>query len=158
MNKIYIDKILDKYWEGTTDLAEEQALKNYFQSGNVAEKHKQFIPLFSFYENQKSITYDPPEDVVPKEESQTTKIRRLTVARFMKYAAVGLILISAFLYSGNWLSQDDRITYVEVESPEQALEITESALRLVGVKIKTAEQSVQRNVSKLSLTNIIKQD
>jgi len=50
MNTEYknIDNILNKYFEGYTTLEEEQLLRDYFASDNVAHAHKVYQPLFQY--------------------------------------------------------------------------------------------------------------
>ena len=44
-----IDKLLDKYFEGETSLQEEKELRQYFQNGNVEERHLMYAPMFDFF-------------------------------------------------------------------------------------------------------------
>ena len=48
-----IKGILDRYWEGETSLKEEQLLKTYFNSNQVAKELESFRPLFVYYKEQK---------------------------------------------------------------------------------------------------------
>jgi hypothetical protein len=48
MNTENIKLLIEKYFEGETTIAEEQALKSYFASENVAEELRQHTPLFRF--------------------------------------------------------------------------------------------------------------
>ena len=41
-----IEKLLEKYFEAGTSIAEEKELKNYFSSSNVAQHLEQYKPLF----------------------------------------------------------------------------------------------------------------
>lgn len=42
-----IDELLARYWEGETNVAEERALKRYFEGPEIAPKHLPFAPLFA---------------------------------------------------------------------------------------------------------------
>lgn len=59
-----IDTLLDKYFEGETSLHEEEILRTYFTGNDVADKHKQYCPIFSFFaemrteEDKVSTSYD----------------------------------------------------------------------------------------------------
>lgn len=46
MESIKIEKLLEAYFEGETSLLEEQVLRDYFKSENVAEKLQQYKPIF----------------------------------------------------------------------------------------------------------------
>lgn len=52
-----IDQLLEKYFQGTTTLQEEQELKLYFSSEEVFDKHKEFQPLFDLFSVEKKATY-----------------------------------------------------------------------------------------------------
>lgn len=43
-----IDAILNKYWDGVSSLKEEQLLKNYFSSSDIAAEHLVFKDLFDY--------------------------------------------------------------------------------------------------------------
>ncbi len=49
---MHIDNIIEKYWDGSTTLEEEQHLKAYLMSDKVAEMHQHLVELFEF--NKKS--------------------------------------------------------------------------------------------------------
>lgn len=51
-----IKEILDRYWEGETSLKEEQLLKTYFNSNEVAKELESFRPLFIYYNKQSKKT------------------------------------------------------------------------------------------------------
>ncbi len=55
-----IDKILDKYFDGLTNLEEEQVLENYFSTDQVRPEHQAFKPVFGFYKTQRNVTNPKP--------------------------------------------------------------------------------------------------
>lgn len=61
-----ISVLLDRYFEGETSVKEERILKTYYKSGNVAEKHKAFSDLFSYFVEaqtvETSIIFQAPEE------------------------------------------------------------------------------------------------
>ena len=42
--------LLEKYWSGNTTLSDEQALRDYFSSENVAPEHEVYRNLFQSFE------------------------------------------------------------------------------------------------------------
>jgi hypothetical protein len=54
MDKILINSLLDKYFEGGTTLDEDKILKRYFKNGKVAPEHLDVKPLFDFFEAESS--------------------------------------------------------------------------------------------------------
>ena len=51
LNKI--EKLLEHYFEGATSSAEENELRNYFSSTNVAPHLEQYKPLFDYISDAK---------------------------------------------------------------------------------------------------------
>ena len=54
MESVNIEKLLDKYLDATTTIAEEKALKNYFLSDNVAPHLQEYQALFGYYSTSKN--------------------------------------------------------------------------------------------------------
>jgi len=52
MNNGEIEKLLEKYFEGLTTLAEEAQLKAFFSDKEVPETLKQYQPLFQYFESE----------------------------------------------------------------------------------------------------------
>jgi hypothetical protein len=48
-----IEKLLEKYFEATTTVAEEEILKNYFVQNKVPAHLEQYIPIFQHFSNDK---------------------------------------------------------------------------------------------------------
>src|SRR6187402_377380 len=44
-----MEALLEKYFEGETSIAEENVLKNYFSSSDVAPHLEQYRPLFGYF-------------------------------------------------------------------------------------------------------------
>ena len=57
-----IQKLLEKYFEATTTVAEEEQLRDYFSSDSVAPEHHQFKDLFTFYEVSRNMTSETSFD------------------------------------------------------------------------------------------------
>jgi len=51
-----IDDLLSKYWNAETSLNEEKILKAYFSGNDVTSEHKEYVPLFSFYDNASQLS------------------------------------------------------------------------------------------------------
>ena len=48
-----IEDILEKYFQGETSIAEENELKDYFSSPNVAQHLEQYKPMFGYFSQVK---------------------------------------------------------------------------------------------------------
>ncbi len=55
-----LNVILDKYFRGETTLDEEQKLKQYFASTEVAPEHEPFRPLFDVFSEERNEKYQQP--------------------------------------------------------------------------------------------------
>ena len=52
-----MNNIVQRYWSGETTSEEEKLLQTYLLSGQVAEEHQELVELFSFFQDQKAISY-----------------------------------------------------------------------------------------------------
>ena len=159
-----IDMLLDKYWEGETSLKEEEMIKAYFKSGNVAKNHNEYSALFQYFDKQKNVVY--PE----KENSET--ISTVNVERELKVknvfsitkilfavAAVSVLVFSAitvFQTINDNTQNHQTAEIIEIEDPEEALRVTREALALVSTKFRESQQTVRKNMEPLEKAAIFK--
>ncbi len=81
-------ELLDKYFEGTTTIEEENKLKKYFSSDNISEDLKKYQPFFSFLKKEKEISHNK-EIKIPKNKNRKYQ--------FLKIAATFLIPVSMYV-------------------------------------------------------------
>lgn len=55
-----IEELLEKYLNAETSLQQEETLKKYFTSNNVAPHLQEYTSLFNYYVNSKSEIYNKP--------------------------------------------------------------------------------------------------
>ena len=69
LNKI--EQLLEKYFEGETSIAEEQVLKEYFNTENVAPHLEMHKPLFCYFSDAKTdkMNFTP---VLPSKKRKNT--------------------------------------------------------------------------------------
>ncbi|MCC9071504.1 hypothetical protein LNQ49_07925 [Flavobacterium sp. F-65] len=135
-NKIEI--ILEKYFQGESTIAEENELKNYFSSSNVAQHLEQYKPLFGYFSQVK-------EQRLTQEIPLQTKKRNVA---WLSIAASAVILlgISSYLYFNSTnntvpvVTNSDLGTY---DTPEEALAATQKALAMVSHNVNTGIESIQ---------------
>ena len=53
MEPVNIENLLDKYFDGQTNLSEEKSITDFFTSNNVPEHLLKYKPMFSFLEKEK---------------------------------------------------------------------------------------------------------
>jgi hypothetical protein len=155
--EIDIDSILEKYWEGETDLKEEALLQAYFNSGQVTEEHKTFAPLFGFFKEQAEVVYEPSKVETPEKESN---VRSINIKKILYAAAAVSVLVlgSVFVFK-NLQSEAEQNKYTniqEIEDPEEALRVTKEALALVSKKFRKSQESVTKNMGVIEKVSLFK--
>lgn len=117
-----IEKLLERYDEGETSLAEERTLREYFQSKNVPEHLRSYQMIFSFAENQRKETFKE----VPQIESKRTNWYTWT-----SIAAIIIVALGIFFFndSSRNLNQNDLGT---ISDEELALQKTKETLSMVS--------------------------
>ncbi|AOC95522.1 hypothetical protein BB050_02410 [Flavobacterium anhuiense] len=135
LNKI--EDILEKYFQGETSIAEENQLKEYFSSSNVAQHLEQYKPMFGYFSQareQKS-TYEIPLQ---------TKKRNVA---WLSIAASAVVLLGIGTYF--FVSEKNEPTAVASQAelgtyddPEEALKATQKALALLSNNVNVGIESV----------------
>lgn len=87
-----IDTLLDKYFEGETSLQEEEILRTYFTGNGVADKHKQYCPIFSCFAEMRT----EEEDKV-RTSYDVKKHRKLRPYIWVGVAACIMLLIGGIV-------------------------------------------------------------
>ncbi len=130
-----IEKLIDKYFEGETSIAEENELKLYFSSSDVAQHLKQYQLMFGYFAQAK-------EQQFTQEIPLQTKKRN--VVMWLSIAASVVILLGAgmFKYLENSSTPNQFVACNAEDSPELALEQTQKALALVSEHLNTGIQTV----------------
>lgn len=156
-----INELLEKYWEGETTIKEENVLKSYFKSGQVAENHQPFTEMFAFFDLQSQITYSESEGREKQLDGKTdTKVIQLQIRRWLSIVAAALVLVIGAVFVVNNLKQETHTQQFaninEIEDPEEALRVTKEALALVSKKFRKSQESVRQNMGALEKASIFK--
>ena len=121
-----IEKLLEKYFEATATVAEEETLRTYFSQDNVAKHLEKYKPMFQYFSTAK--------------EEQFTKQLPLKAnknySKWLSVAAVGAIVFS--LYFGN-LYQEKQ---AEQEEAQYAYNETKKALDLLAQNFSKGTRKV----------------
>lgn len=117
-----IEKLMEKYFEATTTVAEEQALRDYFAKEEVAPHLKQYAPLFGYFSNAKNERYT----------GQVPLKTRKNLSRWLSVAAVAILVFG--IYFG--------INYQEQQQAEFAYNQTKEALRLLAENLDRGTEKV----------------
>jgi hypothetical protein len=128
-----IEKLLEKYFNAETTIAEEKDLKLYFSSPDVAPHLEQYKPMFGYFSKQEEQKFD-------KALPLKTKKR---YARWISVAA-SVVLLSGLLTFYNVQQQEELGTY---DDPEVAFRETQKALQMLSTNVNVGMGSVH-NVGK----------
>lgn len=151
MDSRQIEELLQKYWDCETTLEEENALRNFFNSGSVPENLKEAATLFQYFEMQKS-----KEVIDPKFESTVVdqlkknkaadggKLRRMVFASMRIAAGVAVLLAAIYVVRLEVNKADPMAMEDTYETPEQAFEETKKALMMISKGFGRAEQQAKK--------------
>ena len=107
-----IEKILEKYFEATATVAEEQTLREYFAQDAVATHLEQYKPMFNYFS-------------MAKEERYTKQVPLKPRKNYYKWISVAAVAVLSFgIYFGN--------EYQERKQAEFAYQETKKAFELLA--------------------------
>ena len=129
-----IETLLEKYFQGETSIAEENELKNYFSSSDVAQHLEQYQPIFGYFSQAKLHRFTPE---IPL-QSKKRNVAWISIAA----SVVVLLGIGTFTYFNDFepKANQDLGTY---ENPELALQETQKALAMLSNHVNVGVGSVQ---------------
>ena len=129
-----IENLIEKYFNGETSIAEENELKVYFTSTNVAQHLEQYQPIFGYFSQAKTEQF---KATIPLK----SKKRNLVVWLSIAASVVVMLGIGTFMYN----QTNDEIEFEGCnanDNPEVVLKETQKALDLVSQKINTGVVSI----------------
>ena len=144
MKELNVDRLLEKYWEGNTSLEEEQALRHYFLEGEPEERHLVYRDLFTFFREEKSITF-------PGTIAKPARIIRQRYLGWTGIAASILLIVSISVvivvnrYDSGQAKVDPWAKY-EVNDPQLAKAATENALVFLSTRMRKGERELEENM------------
>lgn len=127
-----IEQLLEKYFEGETSIAEEQVLKEYFNSENIAPHLEMHQPLFSYFSHAK-------KDKMNFAPALPSKKR-------FKRAWIGIAasLIIAVGIINFWDKPSEKQEELgSFEDPEIAFRETQKALAMLSENVNVGIQSLE---------------
>lgn len=154
--------LLDRYFEGTSTLAEEAELRSYFQQENLPADMQAYRPLFQFFkvagEQKVSKAFsDRLESIDSKAPAKMVRFRK-PAARWVAIAAMIALGLAAWVLTSDNIETPPQTAAIdwsqyEPESEEEAIRITTAALQKTssslrrGMRIATNElQGVKKLV------------
>lgn len=130
-----IEKLLENYFQGETNLVEEQELKNYFASGNVAPNLKQYQSIFGYFSEVKNQKFTK-EIVIQNKKKNTV---------WLSIAASATILLGVGVFSYQNMETKTKTTgeLGTYDDPEVAFRETQKALNMVSENVNVGIKSVE---------------
>lgn len=113
-----IEKLIAKYLEAETSIAEEITLKTYFSSTDVAPHLEQYKPLFQYFANAKNETYTKTVPLQPRK-------------KHFRWTSVAAVFVLGFSL---YMTGDFYIKYEEEKKAKEAYFKTKEALQLLSGK------------------------
>ncbi len=126
-----IETLIAKYFEGETTIAEENSIREYFASSNLAPHLLQYKPVFGYYAEAK-------KEKAPNREF-SAPVRSF---RWMSVVASAAILlgIGTFAYFNTEQYNESLGSFTD---PEIAFQQTQQALNLLSLKVNQGVETVQ---------------
>jgi hypothetical protein len=129
-----MDALIEKYFDGETSIAEENELKDYFSSTDVAPHLEQYRPMFGYF-------------TAAKEQKLTNNVSLVSKNRKVAWLAIAasiavLIGVGTYTYLNMNPEKDNRElgTY---DDPKEALEATQKALAMLSNNVNRGVEGVQ---------------
>ena len=107
-----IEKLIEKYLEAETSLQEENILREYFTSGNVAPHLQDYAIMFGYFKQNQSETFTKTIKLKP-EIKRKKNFKRLSVA------ASFALLVSAYVGKVEYDKYQQRMYFAQVKEALQ---------------------------------------
>ncbi len=131
-----IEKLITSYFEGETSIAEENELKVYFSSPDVAQHLEQYKSVFGYFSQAQSQQFNA---TIPLKAKKRSNVAWLSIAA----SVVILFGIGTFIYTTTNDKPSSQLSDLGTyDDPEVALAETQKALTLVSEKINVGMGSV----------------
>lgn len=150
MDYSYIDKLLERYWQGETSTGEEEMLRLFFSQDNIPARFEPYRSLFNYEDlaAEEHLGADFDERVARLVEQPVVKARRIPLSLrlrpFLKAAAAVAIVLTlgnaaqhSFSSSESAAPDYNYATYKDTYSdPQVAYDKVSSALREMSDGLK----------------------
>ncbi|MDR3227584.1 MAG: hypothetical protein LBT56_07940 [Prevotellaceae bacterium] len=139
-----INKLLNLYFDGETTIEQEQELKKYFASTNVAAEHKAYIQLFETFAAEKSEKYPTH---LPKIKTQFVHKKQFIISLLTAVAASVLLLFTVFIpkVEENYIVINGK----RIDDSQLALQTAREKIIKISETIETRMKPV-KNINKIN--------
>lgn len=118
-----IEKLIEKYFEATATVAEEETLRNYFSQESVAPHLEQYSPMFQYFSSAKKERFTKQVPLKPRKK------------RYGWISAAAGVAICAGLFF-------NQPTTIEEEYSPKEIAAAQEALSLLGVNFNKGSQQI----------------
>jgi len=132
-----IEKLLEKYFEAETSIAEEKELKEYFASSDVAQHLEQYKPIFGYAVQAKQEQFNATIPLNTKKRSSVV---------WLSVAASVVVLLGVSLFTFNHYNQPKSNDLGTINDPEVAFRETQKALAMIS-------EHVNKGIGSMSYLN-----
>ena len=132
-----IEDLLEKYFQGETSIAEENQLKEYFSSSNVAQHLEQYKPMFGYFSQVKQ---QKSTQEIPLKAKKRNVAWLSIAASIVVLLGIGTYFFVSEKNAAPTVAQSELGTY---DDPEEALAATQKALALLSSNVNVGIGSVQ---------------
>lgn len=108
-----IEKLLEKYFEATTTVAEEEMLRNFFLQENVPEHLQQYAPLFQYFSAEKEERFTKDLPLKPGKQ----------YAKWISVAAAAVLIVGTYFAVPKTTALDSEYTKEEIASAQEAFKL-----------------------------------
>ncbi len=141
MELVNIEKLLEKYFEATTTVAEEKVLNEYFSKEDVAPHLEEYKSMFNYFTDAKK---DRFTKIIPlKTEKKKNYLKWISVA--------AIVVLSFGIYFNNYNKPSNSITnkytQAELESAQKALVLLSNNFNL-GTEKASYLTEFEKNTNK----------
>jgi len=132
-----IEKLIEKYFEAETSIAEEKELKEYFASSDVAQHLEQYKPIFGYAVQAKQEQFNATIPLNTKKRSSVV---------WLSVAASVVVLLGVSLFTYNHYNQPKSNDLGTINDPEVAFRETQKALAMIS-------EHVNKGIGSMSYLN-----
>jgi preprotein translocase subunit Sss1 len=148
-----IKELLERYWDCSTTVEEEEELRTFFKANNIPDEFKESAKLFRYFEIQRTATLDDKfeAEIIAKIKDQKQTVTRSFKPNWKNYLQVaavlaGLVIASIIFRLELWEGDKPKTLLVEdtFKTPEEAYEETKKAFLLIAEKMNSGRVQAQK--------------
>ncbi len=115
-----MDDLIEKYFEGETSLQEEKLIREYFENGNIQERHQAYAPMFGFLTQERK-----------KVSVTARKKKKLPLFAWASIAASIVLLLSVRIFLSSQQGTNVSVVYVNGVKISDSQTINKQALNSI---------------------------